>query len=600
LAELLPPYSKDQPTIAGLMPPGLSSVFAAITRSENELRGILVASGKALGSNNWVIAGSRTSSGKALLANDPHLGFTQPTKWYEIHLKGGRFDVSGVCLPGLPLPILGQNASCAWGFTNVMADDIDFFIETTDPDHPNQYLVDGQWRDMTLRSETIPLPDGRDTTIVIRETSHGPVISDIHPLVDNGKTVLSMAWTGHAVTDEIEALFKIGTMHNWDDFTEAVKHFSVPGQNIVYADTAGNIGWRPAVSIPLRKDGGSLIPRDGSRSENNWQGTIPFDQMPYLFNPPEGIIVTANNKTVDDSYPFYISNLWADPSRAIRIKALFGDRTGLTVADVKVIQTDQVSMYAQEMLPNILPLLPTPENETEQEAQDLLQSWDGNEASDSPAALVFQALLRQCMIQVYKDELDAIHPEAFAAYLDLPMIPLRNLQWTLEADSSQWIDNILTPDYRETREDVLATAFRNALKEIQSKVGDVPGTWSWGAVHTATHPHPMGSVKLLDWLFDLNVGPFPSGGSSTTINNGEYRLMHPYSQVVGPSMRRIVDFGDLNQTRMILPTGQSGLPGSPHYDDQAQLYLAGQYRITLFDEDSIRSAGMDYLRLVPQ
>ncbi|NOZ75735.1 MAG: penicillin acylase family protein, partial [FCB group bacterium] len=568
--------------------------------SENKLRNLLGADGKAVGSNNWVIAGSRTATGKPLLANDPHLGFTQPAKWYEIHLKGGRFDVSGVCLPGLPLPVIGQNASCAWGFTNVMADDIDFFVETTDPDHPNQYQVDGVWKSMIIRHETIPLPDGKDTTIVIRETSHGPVISDIHPLLRRGQTVISMSWTGHAVTAEIEALFRIGSMRNWDDFTEAVKRFTVPGQNIVYADTSGNIGWRPAVHIPLRKNGGSLIPRDGSRSENDWQGTVPFDQMPYLYNPPEGIIITANNKTIDGNYPFYISNLWADPSRAIRIKNLFGNRSGITVKDVKAVQLDQVSAYAREMIPRLLPLLPEPENETEVSALKMLRNWDGNEGSDSPGALIFQTLLRQCIIQVYRDELDALDPQAFAAYVDLPMIPLRNLQWTLEADSSQWLDNILTPDYRENREDVVATAFHNAVREIQTLVGGNPVSWSWGAVHTVTHPHSLGSVKMLNWLFDLNVGPFPSGGSPTTINNGEYKIIEPYAQVVGPSMRRIVDFSDLNHTQMILPTGQSGLPGSPHYDDQIPLYLNGKYHTTTFDEKAIRSAGMDYLNLVPR
>ncbi|MFQ6613701.1 MAG: penicillin acylase family protein [Fidelibacterota bacterium] len=600
LAQLLPPYFPDQPTIVTAATQGLTPVFSAIMSSEAKLRNLLGANGKALGSNNWVIAGSRTANGQPILANDPHLSFTQPAKWYEMHLKGGRYDVSGVCLPGLPLPVIGQNASCAWGFTNVMADDIDFFVETTDSAHPNQYQVDGEWKDMILRKETIPLPGGKDTTIVIRETAHGPVISDIHPLLDRDRTVVSMSWTGQEATKEIEALFLIGRMGNWDDFTEAVKRFSVPGQNIVYADTAGNIGWRPAVRIPLRKNGDSLIPRDGSRSENDWQGTIPFDQMPYLFNPPAGMIVTANNKTVDEHYPFYISNLWADPSRAIRIRELFGDRTKITVADVEAVQTDQVSDYARELLPKLLPLLPEPTTETERNALNLLRNWDGNEAPDSPGALVFQSLLRHCILQVYRDELEAIGPEAFAAYVDLPMIPLRNLQWTLEADSSRWLDNILTPDYRETRADVVTAAFHGAVKEIQSLLGGNSGSWSWGAVHTVTHPHSLGSVKLLDWLFDFNVGPFPSGGSPTTINNGEYRIMKPYQQVVGPSMRRIVDFGDLNQTRMILPTGQSGLPGSPHYADQSELYLARQYRKTLFDEDSIRSAGLEFLRLVPR
>ena len=600
LKQLLPPYPKDYPTIAGSVPPGFTSVFAAVQKSEKKVREFTGANGKGIGSNNWVVSGSRTRSGKPLLANDPHLGFTQPAKWYEMHLKGGDIDVSGVCLPGMPLPVIGQNASCAWGFTNVMVDDIDFFTETTDPERPNQYLVDGEWKNMTLRKEIIPLPDGKDSTIVVRETVHGPVISDLHTMLKKGNAVVSMCWTGREITYELEAMFGFAKMHNWSDFSEAVKKFSVPGQNIVWADTAGNIGWRPAVIIPIRKNGSSLLPRDGSDSQWDWKGYVPFDEMPYLFNPPEGAIATANNKTVDDDYPYYISNLWTDPSRAIRIKELLGNRTGLTVRDMENIQTDVVSVYAKEMVPKWLPLLPEPTNEPEKAAIDFLKKWDGAESADSPATLVFQAMLRQCMIHVYKDELDAIGPDAFAAYLDLPMIPLRNLQWTMEADSSNWIDNILTPDYKETREDIVTAAFHDAMKDIGQRVGTSPGSWSWGAVHTLSHPHSMGSVSLLNWLFKLNVGPFPNGGSSTTINNGEYRLLNPYQQVLGPSMRRIVNFDNLNKTQMILPTGESGLPGSPHYADQAQMYISGQYRTTWFDENSIKSMNMDHLLLIPE
>ncbi|RMF10402.1 MAG: penicillin acylase family protein [Candidatus Neomarinimicrobiota bacterium] len=600
LEQLLPPYDRSRPTIVPSPGSGLSRVFGAVTDAEHNIRNLLGMNGLALGSNNWVISGSRTATGKPLLANDPHLGYTQPAKWFEMHLKGGRFDVSGVCLPGLPLPVIGQTAACAWGFTNVMADDIDFFIEKVDPAHPDHYLVDGNWLPMTLRQETIPLPGGQDTTITIRETKHGPVISDIHPLLRDSGMVVSMAWTGHTPSREIEALLRMGTIHNWDEFTAAVQRFTIPGQNIVYADTMGNIGWRPAVRLPIREAGSNLLPRDGSDSRWDWKGSVPFEKMPFLFNPPEGLIITANNKTIDDSFPYYISNLWADPSRAMRIRERIGNRQSLSVEDMKTIQNDVVSVYARELLPTLVALLPEPQNSTEKEAAARLRQWDGSEDAESVGAAIFHTLLIHCLKAIYQDELEAIHPEAYAAFVELPLIPLRNLQWTLAADSSQWLDNIHTPDYRERRSDIVADAFRSAVADLERRLGRHPGQWTWGRLHTLTIPHALGSVSLLDRLFHLNVGPFPTGGSSTTINNGEYRIGHPFEQIVGPSMRRIVDLKHPNRTQIILPTGQSGLPRSPHYADQTPLYLSGRYRTTYFDEQFIRQSAMDHLVLVPR
>jgi penicillin amidase len=598
LRELLPPDESGRPTIVTAAGSGMyGHLFSTLWEREQALRALTGMAGAAIGSNNWVIAGDRTATGKPLLANDPHLGFTQPAKWYEMHLKGGRFNVSGVCLAGIPVPVIGQNAACAWGFTNVMADDIDFFVEQVNPDNPNQYRSGDQWRDMGIVTERIPLPDGRDTVVTVRLTHHGPIISDLHPLLRDGDRVVSMSWTGHQVSDELTALLRLSLMGNWEDFSEAARMFTVPGQNMVYADTAGNIGWRPAVHIPLRKEGASLTPRPGHDPSYDWQGFIPFEEMPYLFNPPRGMIITANNKTVGEEYPYYISNLWADPSRAQRIHERLEELRAVTVQDVKALQTDLVSPYSRELLPYLIAAATGEENPRLQRALELLRDWDGAETAESAAALVFHATLKRLIYNVYKDELDLIGDGFFAAYVQFPMIPHRNLLWAVASGASSWFDDVTTPDYVETRDDILRRSLQEALEELEQTVGRNPTGWAWGKVHTVTHRHSLGSVKLLDWLFHFNVGPFPAGGSSNTVNNGEYEITGSFEQVVGPSMRRIVDFSDLNRTQFILPTGQSGLPNSPHYRDQAPLYNRGEYRTTYFDERYIRSSD-EFRRLV--
>ena len=598
LAELLPAYSPDQPRIYRTAEKSVfTRTYAALWERERSLRDLTGSWGQAIGSNNWVLAGSRTTTGKPILANDPHLGFEQPAKWYEMHLKGGRYNVSGVCLAGIPVPVIGQNDSCAWGFTNMMVDDIDFFVETINPENPNQYRWGDEWREMEIIRETVPLRDGRDTTVIIRKTHHGPIISDIHPLLRQSDQVISMSWMGSKMSAEVPALIRLARIKGWEDFSKAVSGFGVPGQNMVYADVQGNIGWRPAGYLPIRKDGSSLVPRPGDDPDYDWQGVVPFEEMPFLFNPPRGAIVSANNKTIDSTFPYYVSNLWADPSRAMRINELVDQQERLSVDDVKSIQTDQVSPYARAVVPYFLAAATGGETGNLKRALDLLRAWDGNEESGSGAALVFQVALNKLFHNVYSDEFALLGEPFLEGFLQMPMIPSRNLLWLLQKNSSSWFDDITTPDYVETRDDILLTSLQEAVAEIEQRVGMNPSTWTWGKVHTVTHRHPLGRVKILDWVFGFNVGPFPSGGSSWTVNNGEYSLNHPYDQIVGPSMRRIVDFSDLNRTQMILPTGESGLPNSPHYRDQASLYMEGNYRTTAFDEASIRTRE-DFKRLL--
>ena len=586
LREIYPHYGDSHPTIAENKNIK-KEIFSTIMNQELYLEKTLGYISSAAGSNNWVVSGSRTKSGKPLLANDPHLGFTQPPRWYEMHLKGGRFNVSGLCLAGIPMPIIGQNEHIAWGFTNSMVDDMDFFTETINPNNKNQYLYDGKWQDMKIVKETIKLKNNRDTTVTIRLTHHGPIITDVHKLLKDENMALSMAWTGNWLTIEIDGLFGLATSKNWSDFSRSVQQFGVPGQNIVYADVEGNIGWRPAVFLPIRKEGFSLTPRPGDDPSYDWSGIVPFKKMPFLFNPKKGYIATANNKTIDDTFPYYISGLWADPSRAQQIVARLDTMEKATVDEMKSIQLDHTSLFAKEITPYLLSIKTGSETGKLKKAMGLLESWNFVESPESKGALVFHSVLRQVVISIFGDELELLGDKYLDAFTSMKYLHNRSLRKILAEGNSSWIDNIRTREKIETLEEILKTAFINGVKDIERVAGQNINNWQWGRAHYLTHKHKIGSKKTLDWMFGFNVGPYLSGGSDKSPNAGSYSFSDPYAQTAGASMRRVVDFSNLNETQQIIPTGQSGLYNSRHYDDQAELYHRGGYRTTWFNEKHI-------------
>ena len=590
LEEIIPGYDRQKPTIATENFKMFKPIFDVVLDYEKFSRQIFGQPSSDFGSNSWVVSGSKTKTGKPILANDPHLAFRQPTRWYEMHLKGGMFNTSGLCIAGIPVPILGQTERCAWGFTNVMTDDLDFFIEKVNPKNPNQYLSDKKWKQMSRKAETIKIKGEQDTTIIIRETAHGPIISDLHPLLKNKSSVMSLKWTGHWETNEMDAFVNLNSMKNWEDFTKALKNFGVPGQNVVYADIDGNIGWRPAVYVPVRRNADSFVPRDGTISLNDWKGRVPFDEMPYLFNPPKGYIATANNKIIGKKFPYYISNLWADPSRADQIVYRLDTMKNITMDDMKSIQLDQTSKFAIETLPYFLMTEIGNEEGNLKKAYRFLRSWDGVESVDSEATLVFHSIIRNLVIGIYGDELSLLGQNYIDSFMGLKYLHSRNIREILKTRTSSWIDNIYTKEKYETISDILRDAVINGVKDIEEKYGPNTSNWKWGDAHSLTHRHLLSKILILEKLFSLNVGPFRSGGSAKSPNAGGYSYTDPFKQKAGASMRRIVDLSNMNETQCIIPTGQSGLPSSPHYRDQAEMFHSGLYRTTRFNEKYIRSS----------
>lgn len=497
--------------------------------------------------------------------------------------------MSGVTLAGVPLPIIGQNENIAWGVTNIMVDDIDFFIETVDPQNPLLYFHDGAWKKMETRTETIPLKSGADSTFIVRLTHHGPIISDIHPLLKNKEKAVSMAWVGHKNLQLFSSLFSLARARDWNDFNEALKAWDVPGQNFIFADRQGNIGWRAAAKIPIRKNGASLLPRPGENKDYDWRGYVPFEEMPVLFNPPEGFIATANQKTVEKSYPYYISNQFANPSRYLRIKEILESVKPIDVSDIKKMHMDMLHVYAREVTPYILNTKKGSETGNIKKVFEILENWDWIENRESIAALIYHAIYNNLLRNVYGDELNRVGPGMLEAFVEQPMVSERSLRVLLRKNSSDWFDDITTPEV-ESRNDIIYKSILDAIMELENSLGMNTDLWIWGKVHTLTHKHELGKLKILNKLFGLNVGPFPKGGSSGTISKGQYKNLSNYDITIGPSMRLIVDFNDLNQTQFVLPAGQSGIPASPHYDDQAELYNTGRYRTVYFDEDLIRSS----------
>ncbi len=603
--ELYPVYPDTKPYIVPRIPKNFSTVAESIFKSDQRIREITGAFGSHIGSNSWVLSGELTKSGKPLLCNDPHLGFSQPAVWYEMHLVGGRFDVSGVTFAGVPLVILGQNQSYAWGFTNVMVDDTDFYVEVTDAEHPDQYFHDGAWLDMTIHEEVIQVKGAEPVQFQVRETHHGQIINDVHKVLkQNESPPVAMSWVGNYMTNEVEAFLGLNLATNWDEFSAAVEKFWIPGQNMIYADLEGNIGWRPAVALPLRAPGTGLVPLPGDDPQWDWQGFVPFEEMPFLYNPDQGFIATANNKTIGDEFPYYISAYWEPPARAARINEFLNvPGKKFDLEDMQHLQNDFLSDHARDLTPIFIDLLKTADlsDPGMKAAYDSLNDWDYVMGKESVAAAVFNTLWVKFAYNLYGDEMDQIGPAFKDGFFKNASISIRNAIFLLEhIPESTWFDDVATPDITETPEMILERSLKEAVADLEAFFGEDHATWKWSELHSLTHKHPMAKVKILDQLLNLNVGPFPAAGSGTTVNNMEYRMNDPFDIVLGPSVRHIYDFSNFQKGGLsVLPTGQSGNPRSPHYADQAELYNTGKYRVMPIDEETIKNSGYKHLMMIP-
>ena len=603
-------------------------LFTALGQAVDRLPDLMGNGGSGIGSNSWVISGSLTTTGKPILANDPHLSPSMPGIWYQMGLHCTcEYNVEGFTFSGVPGVVIGHNARVAWGFTNLDPDVTDLYLEKVRGD---QYEVDGQWRDMQVRTETINVAGGRPVTLKVRSTDHGPLLSDVSqelreigakPPVDASGAptdtaaaaggsrpdgyAVALRWTALDPGRTMDALFLLDKAGNWTDFRAAAARFEVPSQNMVYADVDGNIGYQSPGRVPVRGKGDGRWPAPGWDSAYDWTGYLPFEDLPSVFNPSRGYVVTANQAVVDPSvYPHFLTRDWSYGYRSQRIADLIDAATAgggkVSVADVQKMQFDNRNGLAAALVPA---LLAHTEDGATARALELLRGWDLQQPADgakgtaaarsSAAAAYFNAVYRQ-LIRLTFDELpEGRKPDGG----DRWWVVLTDL---MNQPDSPWWDDRSTPQV-ETRDDIVHRALTLADSELVAAQGGDPQDWRWGRMHTLevqNQSFGTSGIDPIEWLFN-HPATGVSGGSNIVNATGWDPSSPGYSVDAVPSMRMVVDLSNLDASRWIELTGESGHAFNAHYADQFDLWRTGQTLPMRWDEASIKQSTVDTLTLRP-
>jgi len=599
--QILPDFPENAPTIIPSTlskQPKLNTAFLDINRAFRQFMGT---TGTHIGSNNWVVNKEKSVSGKPIIANDPHLAFTAPGKWYAAVIRAGDWQAEGVTLPGVPAVVIGKNKQISWVLTNVMADDADFYFEKLD-ESGKKYFCNNQWRPLSIRTEKIKVKDSSTVSFEIKETHRGPLISPVYsfnamyPKANEPSEQVSMRWTGNDVSDEYYAFYLVNRAQDWNSFKNGLAYFTVPGQNFVYADTGGNIGYICAAKLPIRANNAPTFVFDGTTTANDWKGFVPYHEMPMLFNPAQNYIASANNKTVK-IFPYHISNLWEPSSRIERITELLTAKEKHSVTDFQHYQTDFISPYAKRLLPYITAAFENKKitDGNLRQALELFKKWDGKFDAFYQTPTLYAVFLSHFLQNTFEDDMGF---ELFNEFLFVPNVPYRVVQKIVEENVSPLFDDKNTSRV-ETRDDMLRKSLSDALTDLERKMGPDMNQWQWGKLHSLTFKHFFsGENKFMDGIVD--IGPFGLGGDGTTLFNTEYLFNHyngdlkayrhgDYENHLGPSMRYIFDFSKPDEFYLVLPTGESGHPLSKHYKDQTQLWLRGKYVKIKTDAASISS-----------
>ncbi|MGI6207947.1 MAG: penicillin acylase family protein [Anaerolineae bacterium] len=555
-------------------------------------------------SNNWVVDGAKSVTGKPLLANDPHLGLDIPGVWYENHLSAPGFEVTGVTFPGVPGVVIGHNERIAWGVTASLPDTQDLYLERFHPDDPTLYQVGDGWERATVHHESVHVRgEATPRLLEVIETRHGPLVTSLLPLADEpDRVALSLRWVGYEPCFLSRSVVALNRAQDWDQFTEALRDFDCPSQNFVYADIEGNIGLYVPGKVPVRPGRLGQVPMPGWTDENEWQGWIPFEELPSAFNPEGHYLASANNKVAGIEYPHLFSCEQYDGVRARRITDLLEAQDRLSAEDFARIQNDVYSLPAESV--RCLLLAHAPAILSHPALQDnrprasqvlaLLREWDCELTADSIAATVYELTEYFAAERVFRPWLGdlterylGLNLGALFHYSSLQVNNSRHvLRRLLEDDASDWFrDGAGNP---LSREDILAQALNDALTYLRQHHGEDIANWKWGNLHRIRFHHTLGRVRPLDRL--LNRGPYPLGGDQNTVNAAFFRPQLPLNDYsAGPSWRMILDLSDWDASRAVLPTGQSGHPASPHYDDMIPFWRDGRYHPMLWSRDKIEA-----------
>ncbi|MEP7134431.1 MAG: penicillin acylase family protein [Chloroflexota bacterium] len=638
LSELYPPYPADYPVIVPKIGDQTSTTFQPNTTNETAnisttalqavshnlslLAGLMGPTDSDIGSNSWAVSGKLTTTGKPILANDMHLSIQMPSIWYQADLhcmpksEACPFQVTGFTFPGVPGVVAGHNDRIAWAFTNLGPDVQDLFIEKVNPDNPNQYEVDGKWVDFEIRNETLKVGGGDPVELTVRISRHGPIISDTYgDLKDNvdpkdpeaipfkdksgvelpANYAIALAWTALNPSTPFEAIWGFDQAQNWEDFRTAARNFHVPAQNLLYADVDGNIGYQTPGDIPIRKQGDGTLPVPGWNSEYEWAGYIPFDELPYAFNPESGFIATANNQSNPRDYSQLITKDWDYGQRAARIVDLIQNAPGkIDATYIQTIHSDSKSLNAEVLVPILLSLKLDPELVSVRD--QYLAAWNYQETADSQSALVFEWFWKNFITDTFQDDLPKDYlPSGGGRWYEV----MRNL---VQKPDSPWWDDKATTDKVETRDDIFARAFEETVSQMRKEYGKDATKWpAWGELHAATFRNQTlgkSGIGPIESLF--NRGPFVTGGGKSIVDATGWTIGDSFEVRTLPSEREIVDLSNLNNSLAIHTTGESGHAYQQHYDDMAPLWAKVEYYPMWWDQDSVIKDAEGHLVLTPK
>lgn len=578
------------PTIARGVPISLDRhLFAELHNDQ-----LAQALGTFNGSNSWVVSPKRSKSGSAILANDPHIGFSKPAIWYEAHITSPTLEIYGHFLSFIPFPILGHTRDIAWAITMSEIDDMDFYREKADPQHANAIYFKGQSTQLEQRSEKIAVKGAGDVSLTVQTGPHGPLIQNL--VARHNKDLISVKWQYHEPDNRVlETFFDLAHAKTVFDFPAALRKAKTPGLNISYADKAGNIAWWVMGQIPIRPAQSQPdMVLDGESGNDEYLGYVRFEDNPHAVNPEAGLIITANNKSAAIT-PYPLHGYFQASDRAVQIQRLLAAQEKWSAEEFKKVQTNQQEVFVSEDLPLLLSLITKPQDALERNAYEVLQHWDGHSDIGSVAAAIYNEWRSQILRSTVLDEMGEERFKVFCRIADASHFYKR----LIKNPASRWWDDIQTKDHTETREEIGTRAFQAAVEALKRRFGPDVNQWTWGKLHTMEYQHPIGLQKPLNYIF--NAGPYPAGGNSGQVDamSGP-RGQETFPVIYGPSTRRIVDFSQIAKTWGINPLGTSGNLLSRHERDQAGMFLRGEYRLQLMDEADIQRAAESVLMLTPR
>lgn len=544
------------------------------------------------GSNSWVLGPNRSKSGYPLLANDPHVAFSNPSVWYEAHIKYPGYEIYGHYLPLVPFPAMGHDMNRGWAVTMAEMDDLDIYQEKIDWDK-KKVMFKNKWVPLKIEKEIIKVKGSKDKIIEVVTTPHGPLIDGTE--YGRKDKHLSVKWSYHHPENDVAtAFYKLSYSKNVSDLKHALKHAATPGLNVSWVDREGNIAWHVLSKVPLRPEGvtGETI-LEGWSGKHEYLRYFTIDENPHSYNPKSGVIVTTNYRPEFESrHKLY--GYWQPSERFERISNLLAKKEKWSLEELKIIQNDHHVVTSLDHLSILLGNLKVEDSRKHNKVVEILKRWTGESSAKDVGPSIYYTWTKEIM---KKTMLDDLGPDRYKA-LNRVADGWHFFKTLLKNPNSKWWD-IKETKIKESREDIITSAFSSTINILSDKLGSNPNSWKWGKLHTIEFGHPFGKKKPLNLIF--NIGPYEANGGYFQVNNmSSKRYKDDFRVTLGPSTRRLIDFKDASVSLGILPTGNSGRPFSPHYDDQARMFLDGEYREQLLDLSIVKKQKKGTLVLSPK